>query len=76
MIEPGHGFVLVARAAGVPVAAAVFLVSNGRLVYKFGASRQDAWSLRPNHAIFSEAMTAAWSPTLKTPGSVPFERQP
>jgi len=56
MIEPGLGFVLLACHEGRPVAGAVFLEWNGRVVYKFGASAQRFWSLRPNNLIFWEAI--------------------
>jgi CelD/BcsL family acetyltransferase involved in cellulose biosynthesis len=52
VLASGLGFVLVAEQAQRPVAAAVFLAWNGRLVYKFGASDPSARACRPNHAIF------------------------
>jgi CelD/BcsL family acetyltransferase involved in cellulose biosynthesis len=56
MIEPGLGFVLLACHEGRPVAGAVFLEWNGRVVYKFGASAQRFWPLRPNNLIIWEAI--------------------
>lgn len=56
MVEPGLGFVLLAIHEGRPVAGAVFLDWNGRVVYKFGASAQRYWPLRPNNLIFWEAI--------------------
>jgi CelD/BcsL family acetyltransferase involved in cellulose biosynthesis len=53
------GWVSVVEAAGRPVAAAVFLASNGTVVYKFGASDVAAWSLRPNHLLFWDAIRTA-----------------
>jgi CelD/BcsL family acetyltransferase involved in cellulose biosynthesis len=59
MIEPGHGFVLLARAEGRVVAGAVYLHSPGRMTYKFGASDTRAWELRPNNLVMSEAIRLA-----------------
>jgi len=56
VLEPGLGFVLIASVDDRPIAAAVFLAWNGTLVYKFGASDADNWRLRPNHAIFWDAI--------------------
>jgi len=58
-IEPGLGSVLIAEHAQRPLAAAVFLSWNGTVVYKFGASDQDAWPLRPNHLLFWHAIRTA-----------------
>jgi CelD/BcsL family acetyltransferase involved in cellulose biosynthesis len=58
-ISTGLGSVLVVEAAGQPVAAAVFLSWNGTVIYKFGASDQRFWSLRPNHLLFWHAIRAA-----------------
>jgi CelD/BcsL family acetyltransferase involved in cellulose biosynthesis len=58
-VEPGLGSVLIAEADGQPVAAAVFLTWNGTLIYKFGASDERAWSLRPNHLLFWKAIQTA-----------------
>lgn len=56
IVEPGLGFVLVARIHERPVAAAVFLAWNGTVVYKYSASDASAWNLRPNNAILWHAM--------------------
>ncbi len=56
IVEPGLGFVLVARIRERPVAAAVFLAWNGTVVYKYSASDASAWSLRPNNALLWHAM--------------------
>lgn len=56
MLEPGLGFVLVAESRERPAAAAVFLVWNRKLIYKFGASDPACWGVRPNHAIFWDAI--------------------
>jgi CelD/BcsL family acetyltransferase involved in cellulose biosynthesis len=55
-IDRGLGFVLIASAAGNPVASAVFLSWNGTLIYKYGASDSRSWNMRPNHAIFWSAI--------------------
>jgi CelD/BcsL family acetyltransferase involved in cellulose biosynthesis len=56
MLEPGLGFALLAYHDAQPVAGAVFLEWNGRVVYKFGASAQRFWPLRPNNLIFWAAI--------------------
>ena len=52
MIVRDLGFVLVAFHRDVPVAAAVFLSFNGRLVYKYGASAASGLQVRPNNLLF------------------------
>jgi len=59
MIEPGHGFVLVADVDSAPAAAAVFLLGGKTVTYKYGASNSDFWGRRPNHLLFWEAIQ--WS---------------
>jgi CelD/BcsL family acetyltransferase involved in cellulose biosynthesis len=59
VLEPGLGYVLIAEAEGRPVASAVFLAYGETVVYKFGASEADAWGLRPNHAIFWDAIRSS-----------------
>jgi CelD/BcsL family acetyltransferase involved in cellulose biosynthesis len=56
LFEQDLGFVLLARSEGEAVAAAVYLVFNGVLVYKYGASAPEHLRKRPNHAIFAEAI--------------------
>jgi CelD/BcsL family acetyltransferase involved in cellulose biosynthesis len=56
MLERDLGFALLAYIDRTPVAGAVFLSWNSRLTYKFGASNEDHWKLRPNHAIFWNAI--------------------
>jgi CelD/BcsL family acetyltransferase involved in cellulose biosynthesis len=51
VLEPGVGFLLIARAGGRPVAAAVFLAWGGTVIYKYGASDAASTNLRPNNAI-------------------------
>jgi CelD/BcsL family acetyltransferase involved in cellulose biosynthesis len=59
VVAPGLGSVLIAESAGRPIAAAVFLSWNGTVVYKFGASDAEAWSLRPNHLLIWDAIRRA-----------------
>jgi len=56
VLEPGHGAVIIAEWEGHPVAAAVFLASAGTCVYKYGASDERYWNVRPNHLLFWEAI--------------------
>ncbi len=56
IVEPGLGFVLVARIRERPIAAAVFLAWKGTVVYKYSASDATAWSLRPNNAVLWHAI--------------------
>jgi CelD/BcsL family acetyltransferase involved in cellulose biosynthesis len=58
-IATGLGSVLIVEAAGQPIAAAVFLTWNETVIYKFGASDESSWSLRPNHLLFWHAIRAA-----------------
>jgi CelD/BcsL family acetyltransferase involved in cellulose biosynthesis len=59
VIGPGHGLLLLAGQRGTPVAGAVFLLSRSTVVYKYGGSDPDYWQLRPNYALFWEAIR--WS---------------
>jgi CelD/BcsL family acetyltransferase involved in cellulose biosynthesis len=56
VLQPGHGIVMIAECAGAPVAAAVFLTSAGTCVYKYGASDERQWQVRPNHMLFWQAI--------------------
>jgi CelD/BcsL family acetyltransferase involved in cellulose biosynthesis len=56
LFEEDLGFVLLAQAQGRTVAAALFLVFNGVLTYKYGASDPRYLQLKPNNAIFMEAI--------------------
>jgi CelD/BcsL family acetyltransferase involved in cellulose biosynthesis len=55
----GLGFVVIVRAGRVPAAAAVFLFSNRKLIYKYGASDPRLLSKRPNNLLFME--TIRWA---------------
>jgi CelD/BcsL family acetyltransferase involved in cellulose biosynthesis len=59
VLEPGDGLVLIARAGDTPVAGAVLLVGGSVATYKYSASDPNAWSLHPNHAVLSAAITWA-----------------
>jgi CelD/BcsL family acetyltransferase involved in cellulose biosynthesis len=59
VLEPGGGYVLLAHHGGRPVAGAVFLTAGDTVVYKYGASDERAWSVRPNHLLFGEAIRRA-----------------
>jgi CelD/BcsL family acetyltransferase involved in cellulose biosynthesis len=56
MLEPGHGFVLLAHHGGTAVAGAVYLLGGRTVTYKYGASDDRSLSLRPNHAVMSAAI--------------------
>ena len=51
-LEPGHGQLLLASVGGRAVAGAVFLQAGGTVIYKYGASDERAWKLRPNNLLF------------------------
>jgi MAF protein len=50
------GFTALAYHGGRPIAGAVFLAWKGTLVYKYGASDQAHWALRPNNLVMWKAM--------------------
>jgi Acetyltransferase (GNAT) domain len=56
LFDLGLGFVMVVRDGDRPVAAAVFLAFNGRLIYKYGASDPAALGKRPNNLLFLDAI--------------------
>jgi CelD/BcsL family acetyltransferase involved in cellulose biosynthesis len=56
MLEPGLGELLLASAQGVPIAGAVFLRAGRTVIYKYGASDERAWRLRPNNLLMAEAI--------------------
>jgi len=58
LISTGLGLVLIAEAAGQPVAAGVVLAWNSTIVGKYIASDEAAWSLRPNNLIVWHAVQA------------------
>ena len=56
VLEPGGGYALLAYHEDRPVAGAVFLTAGGTAVYKFGASDERHWGVRPNHLLFRDAI--------------------
>ena len=56
LIEPGLGFVLLVTVRNRVVAGAVFLAWNRTAIYKYGASDRAALPMRPNHALFWNAI--------------------
>jgi CelD/BcsL family acetyltransferase involved in cellulose biosynthesis len=56
MLAHDLGFALLVYHGREPIAGAVFLEWNGRVVYKFGASDARYWSMRPNNLLFWEAI--------------------
>jgi CelD/BcsL family acetyltransferase involved in cellulose biosynthesis len=56
ILQPGLGFIVLARRAGQPIAGAVFLAWNRNLIYKFGASDPRYWELRPNNLVIWTAI--------------------
>jgi CelD/BcsL family acetyltransferase involved in cellulose biosynthesis len=59
LIAQGYGTVAIAEHDGEAIAGAVFLGWNGHLIYKYGASNPDWWSLRPNHLLFWKVIERA-----------------
>jgi CelD/BcsL family acetyltransferase involved in cellulose biosynthesis len=58
LFDRALGFVSLARLQARPIAAAVFLVFNGVLTYKYGASDPRFLDRRPNNLLFMDAI--AW----------------
>jgi hypothetical protein len=56
MIEPGMGFIVVARIGSKPIATALFLAWNRHLIYKYGASDRAHWNLGANFLVHWTAM--------------------
>jgi CelD/BcsL family acetyltransferase involved in cellulose biosynthesis len=56
VIEPGHGFVILARVRETPIATALFLTWNRHLIYKYGASDRAQWRLGANFLVHWTAM--------------------
>jgi CelD/BcsL family acetyltransferase involved in cellulose biosynthesis len=59
LFAEGLGFVALVRDTRIPAAAAVFLSSNGTLIYKYGASDRSLLPKRPNNLLFME--TIRWA---------------
>jgi len=56
ILAPGRGFVLLAYWNAIPIAGAVFLAWNGAMTYKYSASHQEFWKLRPNNLVIWNAI--------------------
>jgi len=56
VISQNHGFIMVAKAAGRPVAADVFVHSGTRAVYKYGASDERYQELRGSNLVMWRAI--------------------
>ena len=56
MLARDRGFAFLVYHGSEPIAGAVFLEWNGRVIYKFGASDARYWSMRPNNLLFWEAI--------------------
>lgn len=66
LIDPGHGFVMIAERGTDPLAAAVFLHNERNVLYKYGASNAAHWKLRPNNALFQAAIAHSVELGLQT----------
>jgi hypothetical protein len=75
MLAAGHGYALIAEHEGRPAAAAIFLTADRTTVYKYGASDERLWSVRPNHLIFRDAIRCAlaWGHTTFDFGRTDFD---
>lgn len=59
LFDRGLGFVALVRHGQLAIAAAVLLVFNGTVVYKYGASDERFLNLRPNNLLFHDAISWA-----------------
>ena len=58
-LDRGLGHALLVLHRGRPIAAGVFLACGGNVVYKYGASDERWWNLRPNNVLLAEAIRRA-----------------
>ena len=56
VLSQGQGFIVLARVADRPIAAAVFFHGGRQAIYKFGASDRAFQQLRPNNLLMWEAI--------------------
>jgi Acetyltransferase (GNAT) domain len=56
IIEPGWGFIVLAKSASKAVAGAVFFCTATNAIFKFGASEERYWSLRANNLVMWRAI--------------------
>ena len=66
IIEPGLGFLVLARVMDKPIAGAVFFRFCRKAIYKFGASDPQAEPLRPNNLVMWRAITELCANGCKT----------
>ena len=58
-LERGLGQALIVLHRGQPIAAAVYLAAGETVVYKYGASDERRWELRPNNLLMAEGIQRA-----------------
>lgn len=56
VIQPGHGFVILAKVQKTSIATALFLTWNRHVIYKYGASDKAYWKLGANFLVHWTAM--------------------
>ena len=56
VLQPGFGFIAIARVGEKPVASAVFFHQGGQALYKYGASNLDFQNIRPNNLLMWEGI--------------------
>src|SRR5258708_2111317 len=56
VIQPGYGFVILAKVQEAPIATGLFLTWNRHLIYKYGASDRAYWKLGANFLVHWTAM--------------------
>jgi hypothetical protein len=56
VLQPGLGFIAIARVGEKPVASAIFFHHGGLALYKYGASNLDFQQLRPNNLLMWEGI--------------------
>lgn len=66
LFAQGLGFVALARHEGRDAAAAVFLRAGTTLTYKYGASDRELLGVRPNNALFADAIAHGCDAGLHT----------
>jgi CelD/BcsL family acetyltransferase involved in cellulose biosynthesis len=59
LVAPGHARLLLAYREGNAIAGMLLLQGNGTVTYKYGASDAAALDVRPNHALFAQAIRDA-----------------
>ena len=59
VLQRGFGFVGVVTKENEPIAAAVFLTYNNRMIYKYAASHSNALEHRPNDCLVHNAIQLA-----------------